>query len=106
MKTEIIIIGAGATGLIAARELAKAGKKVVILEAKGRIGGRIWPLPEEEFGFQAQAGAEFIHGPAPTTKSLIQEAGLTYIHISNDDGEMWSVRSGEPIKLQEIILQK
>lgn len=40
-KTEIIIIGAGASGLIAARELGKAGKKVIILEARDRIGGRI-----------------------------------------------------------------
>lgn len=67
MKTEIIIIGAGACGLIAARELGKAGKKIIILEAKARIGGRIWPLDEKEFGYPAQGGAEFVHGEAPVT---------------------------------------
>ena len=48
MNTEIIIIGAGAAGLMSARELAKAGKKVVILEARNRIGGRILSLSESD----------------------------------------------------------
>src|SRR3989344_1728702 len=62
MKTEIVIIGAGAAGLMAARELGKAGEKVIILEARNRIGGRIWALPKDEFGYDAQAGAEYAQG--------------------------------------------
>lgn len=92
---EIIIIGAGASGLMAAKELAKAGKRVLVLEARDRIGGRIWPLPEEEFGYKAQGGAEFIHGEAAITKSLIRESGLTLIPM---DGEVWSVRGSEITK--------
>ncbi|MBI2003418.1 MAG: FAD-dependent oxidoreductase [Parcubacteria group bacterium] len=88
MKSDITIIGAGAAGLIAARELAKAGKKVIILEAKDRIGGRIFSLDENEFGYQAQGGAEFTHGEVSVTKSLINEAGLTYVSMP-EDGEMW-----------------
>jgi len=49
---DVIIIGAGAAGLAAARELSGAGKSVAVLEARSRIGGRIWtthfpdlPLP-------------------------------------------------------------
>jgi monoamine oxidase len=41
----IIVIGAGAAGLMAARELGRAGKKVTVLEARDRCGGRIDPLP-------------------------------------------------------------
>jgi len=37
----VLIIGAGASGLMAARELAKLGKKVAVLEARDRIDGRI-----------------------------------------------------------------
>lgn len=92
MNTEILIIGAGAAGLMAARELAKAGKKVIILEARDRIGGRIWPLSQEDFGYPAQAGAEFVHGEAPITKALVEEAGLTLIP---EEGEIWNVRNGE-----------
>ena len=104
MKTEIIIIGAGATGLMAARELAKAGKKVIILEARERIGGRIWPLKEEEFGFQVQAGAEFVHGPAPVTKDIIKDAGLTYVPI--EEGERWNNYTGELTKEDELFDKK
>ncbi|MEJ0021869.1 MAG: NAD(P)/FAD-dependent oxidoreductase [Candidatus Doudnabacteria bacterium] len=91
---EIIIVGAGAAGLMAARELSKSGRRVLILEARDRIGGRIWPLSEKEFGYPAQGGAEFVHGPAKVTKSLLAEAGLTYVSMS-EDGEMWNVRDGK-----------
>lgn len=77
MNADVVIVGAGAAGLMAARELAKAGKKIIILEARDRIGGRIYPLPESEFGYEAAGGAEFVHGDAPITKGLVKELGLT-----------------------------
>ena len=60
----IIVIGAGAAGLIAARELGRAGKKVTILEARDRCGGRIHPPPSAAFGYPTEGGAEFVHGEA------------------------------------------
>lgn len=91
-KTEIVVIGAGAAGLMAARELTRAGKRVVIVEARDRIGGRVWSLPENDFGYLAQAGAEFVHGSAPITKSLIREARLTFVPT---DGEVWNSSGGK-----------
>src|SRR5271165_7699082 len=90
-RTHFVVVGAGAAGLMAARELARAGKRVTILEARARCGGRIYPLPAEEFEYPAEGGAEFVHGAAPVTRALMREAGLSLIPI---EGERWSVRKG------------
>jgi monoamine oxidase len=87
----IVVVGAGAAGLMSARELARAGKRVTVLEARDRCGGRIWPLPEKEFGYPAEAGPEFIHGAAPMTRGLIKDAGLS---PRSRGGTRWVVRNG------------
>jgi len=87
----IVVIGAGAAGLVAARELARAGKRVTILEARDRCGGRIHPLPSAEFGYPAEGGAEFVHGEASVTRRLLREAGLATLRIQ---GARWNVENG------------
>ena len=82
----IVVVGAGAAGLMAARELARAGRKVTILEARRRCGGRIYPLSASEFGYPADGGAEFVHGEAPVTRALLLQAGLSLQVI---EGEQW-----------------
>jgi len=101
MYADIIVIGAGASGLMAARELTKAGKKVLILEARNRVGGRIFSLDEKEFGFPAEGGAEWVHGEAPVSKALIKEAGLNLIP---EDGEIWSMRDGRLDHYESFIM--
>jgi len=64
---------------------------VTVLEARDRCGGRIYPLPAQEFGYPAEGGAEFIHGAAPVTRALMREARLS---LSPIEGTRWSARSG------------
>jgi monoamine oxidase len=74
-----------------ARELARAGKRVTILEARDRCGGRIYSLPTQEFGYPAEGGAEFVHGAATVTRGLMREAGLA---LQPRTGRRWSTRTG------------
>jgi monoamine oxidase len=89
--THFLIVGAGAAGLMTGRELARAGKRVTIIEARDRCGGRICPLPAEEFGYPAEGGPEFVHGAAPVTRALMREAKLS---LSPRGGTRWRTRSG------------
>ena len=57
---EVIVVGAGIAGLAAARDLTVDGYDVVVLEARERIGGRIWT--SHDLGVPADLGASWIHG--------------------------------------------
>jgi monoamine oxidase len=97
---DIIIIGAGAAGLAASMELSKAGKKVLTLEARDRIGGRIYTTESSEFSQPIEAGAEFIHGQLPVTIDLLRKADLNYELIK---GNSWKVTNGIVQKDEEFI---
>lgn len=59
--TKALVVGAGISGLAAARRLTDAGVQVVVLEARSRIGGRLWSLRTHE-GRSYDMGASWIHG--------------------------------------------
>ncbi|MGA2563411.1 MAG: NAD(P)/FAD-dependent oxidoreductase [Steroidobacteraceae bacterium] len=77
---EVLIVGAGVAGLAAGRLLAGAGMRVALLEARSRIGGRIFTervaTPSTGASIPVELGAEFIHGLPQEIWSLVREAGL------------------------------
>jgi monoamine oxidase len=101
-QTDILIIGAGAAGLMAAQKLAKAGKKVTVLEARDRCGGRIHTIDKESFFKHVELGAEFIHGDLPVTLNLLKEAGISY-HPAT--AEMWHYQNGR-LNKEEVFIEE
>lgn len=89
---DVIILGAGAAGLSAAVDLAQAGLKVTILEARDRIGGRIFTNHDAVCDAPVELGAEFIHGrPQEIWKQLRKH----HIPARELKGEQWCVQEGK-----------
>lgn len=76
-KLDVIIIGAGAAGLAALAELNRGGVKVLCLEARDRVGGRIATVHDPSSPVPIELGAEFIHGRPREIWDVINAAGLT-----------------------------
>ena len=57
---DVVVVGAGVSGLAAAKQLSRAGYNVVVLEARSRIGGRVW-TDTVKFGSPVEMGAQWIH---------------------------------------------
>ncbi|MBV8200179.1 MAG: FAD-dependent oxidoreductase [Acidobacteria bacterium] len=90
-RADVAVVGAGVAGLAAARELRRRGVKVIVLEARDRIGGRILTVHDPRLPLPVELGAEFVHGPAPATHRLLAEASLTTCDLT---GEPWRTRRG------------
>src|ERR1700680_1029195 len=88
---DIVIIGAGAAGLAAAIELGHAGLAVSILEARNRVGGRIFTLSHQMGHAPVELGAEFIHGRPPEIWNLLKKRR---VRVKEVDGDNWCVQSG------------
>jgi monoamine oxidase len=73
---DVIIAGAGIAGLAAAERLGKAGLKVLLLEARDRVGGRILTLPGLTPEHGIELGAEFVHGKPPEFDDYLDDHEL------------------------------
>ena len=89
IKYDVIIIGAGAAGLSAMKDLLAAGHHVCLLEASSKPGGRILTIVEDGFDEPVEAGAEFIHGKLHYTFKLLKEANIPYEAV---EGRMINVQ--------------
>lgn len=83
---DVLVLGAGVAGLTVARRLGEAGVKVTVVEARDRIGGRIWTHRETGFDVPIELGAEFVHGRPQEIVGLAKKAGLPMYEA---DGDLW-----------------
>src|SRR5687767_15083220 len=96
---QVIVVGAGAAGLAAARHLSAHGIRVDLIEARDRIGGRIHTVDRPTLS-PIELGADFLDGPGPAWDALRAAGGVTV----RSAGGMWEVKSGRarPIDLNTV----
>ena len=97
--TRVVVVGAGAAGLAAARTLNDAGCTVTVLEARNRIGGRV-VTDHSTFGCPVEMGAQFIHGRSNKQAlnpiwDLAVKQGWATVPFSADSGQTY--RGGLPL---------
>ncbi len=89
---DLIIIGAGVAGLAAASELGSSGLRIVILEGRDRIGGRIFTQRDPVLNEPIELGAEFVHGRPPEIWDLLGPAGVRPEEVT---GNNWCFNRGQ-----------
>src|SRR5688500_5628994 len=73
----VIVAGAGLSGLVAARQLASRGALVDVIEARQRPGGRVWTIRGGELGrAHAEAGGEFVDVDHRRIRRLARQIGV------------------------------
>lgn len=88
----VIVVGAGAAGLAAATQLARSDFSVTILEARERIGGRMFMHRDPAFQSPIAMGAEFIHGLPP---EIWEPLKSRHVPIKEVTGDLWCCQNGE-----------
>ncbi len=73
---DVLVIGAGVAGLAAARRLTESGLRVAMIEARDRIGGRVYTIRPAGADRPVELGAEFIHGQSNPLWPLLAEAAI------------------------------
>src|SRR4051795_11033876 len=78
MSHDVVVIGAGLAGLAAARDLARGGADVVVLEARPRVGGRVEQVALDD-GRLVQLGGEVVGNAHSAYQQLVAELELTLV---------------------------
>ena len=80
--TSVIVAGAGLAGLTAAYELSRRGAQVTVVEARDRVGGRVWTMRDGFCnGQHAEAGADLIDPDQEAIRRLAKDVGVTLVPI-------------------------
>lgn len=83
LAADVVVVGAGLAGLAAARALVDAGHRVMVLEARDRVGGRVHTHREPGIADAVELGAEYIHGAGSCMHGLARDAGAETLRVAD-----------------------
>ncbi|MCY1159399.1 MAG: FAD-dependent oxidoreductase, partial [Citricoccus sp.] len=90
---DVVVVGAGFAGLIAARELANSGVDVVVLEARHRVGGRVWT--DHRLGHDLELGGTWVHWVQPHTWAELTRYGRGIVRSPRTEEAYWLGAGGQ-----------
>lgn len=93
-SVDVVVVGAGFAGLIASRELGRAGLDVLTLEARDRIGGRTWT--DHRLGHDLEMGANWIHWVQPHVWAEMSRYDRDMVRSSAAEEAYWQGADGLP----------
>ena len=104
-EADVVVVGGGIAGLIAARELSGTGLSVVVLEARDRLGGRVWT--DHRLGRDLEIGGTWMHWVQPHVWAEITRYGLEVTRGPRAEQAYWlagdRVRTGTLEQFMELI---
>ncbi len=101
-RFDIAVVGAGAAGLAAAVKAERAGARVVLLEARDRIGGRIFTHRDPLCATPIELGAEFVHGKSPHFWRQLDRSGLRAARVG---GHHKCLDEGSYVECDDVVGQ-
>ncbi|MCW2771532.1 MAG: putrescine oxidase [Aeromicrobium sp.] len=93
VETDVIVVGAGVTGLTAARRLQQAGRSVVVLEARDRVGGRLWTDTVD--GVMLELGGQWVSPDQDALLAMLDELDLETFSRYREGKSVYVTRDGE-----------
>lgn len=100
-ERRVVVVGAGLAGLACAHELHNAGLGVVVLEARGRVGGRVLSFDDFVPGRVVEGGGELIGANHPLWVAYAARLGLTFSDVTEGEGEFPVVLGGRRLSAAE-----
>ncbi len=94
--SDVVVIGAGVTGLVAAAELISAGHTVTVVEARDRVGGRTWTRTID--GAMLEIGGQWISPDQTALIDLVDDLGLETFSRYRDGDSLYAALDGAPVR--------